>query len=524
MTAQTVVSELTRKAGLFLRADVVLVAITVAFTVTALVKMVRLLRQMKEHERVFKDFGAPPAHWFFGHVIAFYGGDEGFDRQAATSTKYNYAYKYWIGAFTCGVNVTHPDSVKVLLATSEPKAAFVYDTLRPWLGDGLLLSNGKKWSRNRRLLTPGFHFDILKPYVSVFSESTKIMLDKWASMDHSKSIEVQNSVSLMTLDTLLKCAFSYKSNCQTANEDLYIKSVYRIAELLELRFQFPPYLIDWLFNHSHHGYQFKKACDFVHNKAKHVIADRRRSLQFEKAGEKALDNKRRYLDFLDILLSTKDEDGNGLTDAEIRDEVDTFMFEGHDTTASGISWILYNLARHPEYQDKCREEIDELMEGKEEKVFEWDDLSKIPYTTMCIKESLRLHPPVPYIARQLTKPMVLPDGRTVPAGHIASVNIFACHHNGNIWPNPGVYDPERFSPENMKDRSPHAFVPFSAGPRNCIGQNFAMNELKVSVAMTIHRFELAVDESKPPSRVCQLVLRSTNGIHLYIKPRKTKFK
>ncbi|XP_070534670.1 cytochrome P450 4F4-like isoform X2 [Ptychodera flava] len=488
MTAQTFISELTRKAGLFLRADVVLVAITVAITITVLVKLVQSLRQMNEHKRVLKDFGGPQAHWFFGHVNLFYGGDEGFDQQAAASTKYNYAFKFWIGAFTCAVTVSHPDSVKVLLATSEPKADFIYDTLRPWLGDGLLLSNGKKWARNRRLLTPGFHFDILKPYVNVFSESTKIMLDKWASIDHSKSIEVQNSVSQMTLDTLLRCAFSYKSNCQTAN---------------------------------YHGYQFKKACDFVHNEARQVIADRRRALSFGQTKENENKRTSRYLDFLDILLSTKDEDGNGLTDAEIRDEVDTFMFEGHDTTASGISWILYNLARHPEYQDKCREEIDELMKGKEEKLFEWDDLSKIPYTTMCIKESLRLHPPVPFIARKLTKSMTLPDGRTVPADHLAAVNIFACHHNGNIWPDPEVYDPERFSPENMKDRPPHAFVPFAAGPRNCIGQNFAMNEMKVAIAMTIHRFELSVDDSKPPSRTSLLVLKSINGIHLYIKPRET---
>ncbi|XP_070535126.1 leukotriene-B4 omega-hydroxylase 3-like [Ptychodera flava] len=231
----------------------------------------------------------------------------------------------------------------------EPNADFIYNTLRPWLGDGLPLSKGKKWSRNRRLLTPGFHFDILKPYVSVFSESTKIMLDKWASIDHSKSIEVQNSISLMTLDTLLKCAFSYKSNCQTTEEDPYVKSVYQITRLIELRFLFPLYLSDWIFNISYHGYQSKKACDFVHNKARQVIADRRRALSFGQTEEN--ENKRRYLDFLDILLSTKDEDGNGLTDAEIRDEVDTFMFAGHDTTASGISWILYNLARHPEYQE-----------------------------------------------------------------------------------------------------------------------------------------------------------------------------
>ncbi|XP_077989660.1 cytochrome P450 4F4-like [Glandiceps talaboti] len=393
--------------------------------------------------------------------------------------------------------------------------------LRPWLGDGLLISKGKKWSRNRRMLTPGFHFDILKPYVDIFRECTQVMLDKWTKLGQDKSVEVSHQVSLMTLDSLLKCICSHDSNCQIAKHDPYINRVYLLGSLIDRRFSIPLYLSDGIFYNSYDGYKFKKACDFVHDKARYVIEERRKQMELEEEGstERKYTYKKGYLDFLDILLAARDEDGNGLTDAEIRDEVDTFMFEGHDTTASGISWCLYNLARHPEYQQKCRQEIDELMDSKENKILEWDDLSKMPYTTMCIKESLRLHPPVPYIARRLTKPLVLPDGKVVEEGHIVAINIFACHHNANVWSNPEVYDPERFSPENSRDRSSHAFIPFSAGPRNCIGQNFAMNELKVSVAMVIHRFFLSVDETKPIERVNQLVLKAVDGIYLYIKPR-----
>uniref|UniRef100_H3CK18 aromatase n=1 Tax=Tetraodon nigroviridis TaxID=99883 RepID=H3CK18_TETNG len=147
---------------------------------------------------------------------------------------------------------------------------------------------------------------------------------------------------------------------------------------------------------------------------------------------------------------------------------DTFMFEGHDTTASGISFILYNLACHPEHQ-KCREEILQVLNGKD--TMDWEDLSKIPYTTMCIKESLRLHPPVPGISRKTTKPITFFDGRTLPAGTRIGTSVFGIHRNATVWENPTVFDPLRFLPENASKRSPHAFVPFAAGPRNCIGSN-----------------------------------------------------
>ncbi|XP_035764065.1 cytochrome P450 4B1-like, partial [Neolamprologus brichardi] len=138
---------------------------------------------------------------------------------------------------------------------------------------------------------------------------------------------------------------------------------------------------------------------------------------------------------------------------------DTFMFEGHDTTASGLSFILYCLACNPEHQKICRKEIMEALHDKE--TMEWEDLSKIPYTTMCIKEALRLYPPVPGIARKTTKTVTFCDGRTVPAGSVVGIGVFGIHRNASVWENPNVFDPLRFLPENIAKRSPHAFVPFS---------------------------------------------------------------
>ncbi|NXY92059.1 CP4F4 protein, partial [Alcedo cyanopectus] len=117
-----------------------------------------------------------------------------------------------------------------------------------------------------------------------------------------------------------------------------------------------------------------------------------------------------------------------------------------------------------------------------------EDLSRLPFTTMCIKESLRLHPPVTVVSRRCTEDVALRDGQVVPKDVICLMSIYGTHHNPHVWPDPQVYDPLRFSPENSQGRSPLAFVPFSAGPRNCIGQSFAMAEMKVVVALTLARF------------------------------------
>ncbi|XP_023254367.1 cytochrome P450 4A24-like [Seriola lalandi dorsalis] len=136
------------------------------------------------------------------------------------------------------------------------------------------------------------------------------------------------------------------------------------------------------------------------------------------------------------LSHPQDEKQQGLSDEDLRAEVDTFMFEGHDTTASGISFILYCLACHPEHQKICRDEIIEALHGKD--TMEWEALNKIPYTTMCIKESLRLYPPVPGMSRKLTKPMTFFDGRTVPEGCHVGTTVFGIHRNAAVWENPDV--------------------------------------------------------------------------------------
>uniref|UniRef100_A0A669D9C6 Docosahexaenoic acid omega-hydroxylase CYP4F3 n=1 Tax=Oreochromis niloticus TaxID=8128 RepID=A0A669D9C6_ORENI len=459
----------------------------------------RLLLRHAWYTHKLSCFSKPQTRsWLLGHLGKMQSTEEGLQRVDDLVQTYKHSCCWFIGPFYHLVRLFHPDYVKPLLmaaASITVKDELIYHHLQPWLGNSVLISNGEVWSRKRRLLTPAFHFDILKSYIAVFNSSAKTMHDKWCRLvaEGKTNLEMFDHVSLMTLDSLLKCAFSYDSNCQESSSE-YVSAIVELSDLIiERREKNILHHWDWIYWKTQQGKQFKQALNTVHSYKMSVL---------------------------------KDEDGQGLTDEEMQAEANTFMFAGHDTTASAICWTLYNLARHEHYQEKCRQEVMDLMEGRDGQEIEWEDLSNLPFTTMCIKESLRLHSPVQAVTRSYTQDMVLPGNRTVPAGTICLVSIYGTHHNPTVWTNPHEYDPQRFDPSNKKSQTSHAFIPFSSGPRNCIGQKFAMAELRVVVALTLLRFRLTpgVNPELGSSRVRrlpQLVLRAEGGLWLQLEPLNT---
>ncbi|KAM9766397.1 cytochrome P450 4F3 [Menidia menidia] len=478
-------------------------------------------------------FNKPQTHsWLLGHMGQMQSTEEGLLQVDDLVQTYKHSCSWFLGPFYHLVRVFHPDYVKPLLMASANitvKDELIYGHLRPWLGQSLLLSSGEKWFRKRRLLTPAFHFDILKNYAAIFNSSTNTMHEKWRHLaaEGNKNLEMFDHVTLMTLDSLLKCAFSHSSNCQESTSD-YVAAIVELSDLIIDRRLKILHHWDWIYWKTQQGKQFKQALNVVHRFTREVVQKRRALIdQQRETGVQSSHTKtpKRNKDFVDILLLSKDEDGHGLTDEEILAEANTFMFAGHDTTASAICWTLYNLANHAHYQEKCRQEVMELMKGRDEHEIEWEDLSNLPFTTMCIRESLRLHSPVQAVTRKYTQDMQLPGDLTVPEGAICLVSIYGTHHNPVVWTNPHEFNPLRFDPTNKESHSSHAFIPFSSGPRNCIGQKFAMAELRVVVALTLLRFRLTLgvnpelgSKSGRVRRLPQLVLRAEGGLWLELEP------
>uniref|UniRef100_A0A8C3VJU9 Uncharacterized protein n=1 Tax=Catagonus wagneri TaxID=51154 RepID=A0A8C3VJU9_9CETA len=462
--------------------------------------------------KVFQQFPSPPSHWLYGHSRE-YLEDKDLPEALKRVSKFPCAYTHWLWGNKAHLVICDPDYMQMVLGRSDPKFTDVHKFLSPWIGYGLLLLDGQTWFQHRRMLTPAFHRDILKPYVGLTADSVKVMLDKWEQLvTQDPYLEIFGHVSLMTLDTIMKRAFSHQGSVQTdRTSHSYIQAIEDLNNLFAARFRNSFHQNDIIYRLDSEGRLSRRACQLAHQHTDQVIRLRKAHLQMEGKMENL--RKKRHLDFLDILFFARTENGSSLSDADLHAEVDTFMFEGHDTTASGISWILSALASHPEHQQRCREEIQSLLgDGTS---IAWDHLGQMPYTTMCIKEALRLYPPVPAIVREFSKPITFSDGRSLPAGIVLSLSFYGLHHNPKVWPNPEVFDPSRFAPGSAQHS--HAFLPFSGGSRNCIGKQFAMNEMKVAVALTLLRFELAPDASRVPIPLRRIVLKSKNGIHLHLR-------
>ena len=193
------------------------------------------------------------------------------------------------------------------------------------------------------------------------------------------------------------------------------------------------------------------------------------------------------------------------------------MFEGHDTTASGINWAIHLLGNHPEEQEKALAEIEQVIGDSSEVSF--DHLGKLKYLECIIKESLRLQPSVPIFARVLGEDQKL-DQHVIPKGTQVLINPYLIHRDPLHWDEPDSFKPERFLPENSRKRHAFSFVPFSAGSRNCIGQRFALMEEKTILTNIIRNFK--INSSKRRDQLgfkTELILRPIGGVHVSLSPR-----
>ncbi|KAB1257728.1 Cytochrome P450 4V2 [Camelus dromedarius] len=231
--------------------------------------------------------------------------------------------------------------------------------------------------------------------------------------------------------------------------------------------------------------------------------------------------------FLDLLLNVTDDEGNKLSHEEIREEVDTFMFEGHDTTAAAVNWSLYLLGSYPEVQKKVDNELEEIfgmfgpLTRKSDRPATLEDLKKLKYLECVIKESLRLFPPVPFFARNLNEDCDV-GGYKIVKGSQVIIVPYALHRDPRYFPDPEEFVPERFLPENSKGRHSYAYVPFSAGPRNCIGQKFAIMEEKTILSCILRHFWVESNQKREELGLAgELILRPSNGIWVKLKRRNT---
>ncbi|GFV18287.1 cytochrome P450 4V2 [Trichonephila clavipes] len=330
------------------------------------------------------------------------------------------------------------------------------------------------------------------------------------------STDISMPITLCSLDIICETTLGVSIGAQENSDSQYIKSVSRAADIIVGRMITPWHWFDFLFYLLPAGRELKHHLKVLHDFTRSVIKEKKKKLL---SGEKNVNEKRKRKALMDVLLEHHIQ-MKDLTEEDIREEVDTFAFEGHDTTATGIYWALYNIGLNKDVQEKIHEELDRIFGDDTERPVNTEDLKDMIYLDRVIKESQRLYPSVPVIARRISENTNI-CGYPIPEGSSCIVFVHQLHRDETVFPNPEKFDPDHFLPENSANRHPYAYIPFSAGPRNCIGQRFAVMEEKVLISAILRNYtiESLCHRDKLPPAV-ELILRSSKPILQRIRPRQ----
>ena len=258
---------------------------------------------------------------------------------------------------------------------------------------------------------------------------------------------------------------------QTDLDSTYHKAVQTVLELFTLRVLSPWLWNDYLFRLRPTGFKQRRTIKYLHNFTNKVIKRRKQEMvqSSNQIKSSSADSNKNVLAFLDNLLTVNMQQPEMLSLEDVRAEVDTFMSAGQETTSATLQFALQLIGHHPKVQEKIHEELDSIFSDDLLSDIRFEDLSKMKYLEKCIKETLRIYPPIMLIARNIQEEFKIKD-QVIPVGTTCLVFFYQMHRDPKYFPNPEKFDPDRFSA--FDGRHPFAYTPFSAGPRNCIGQRY----------------------------------------------------
>lgn len=477
--------------------------------------------------RLLNKIRGPRQTFLFGNFFdIFISPDILFNKQIEWRQKYGPIWKLCAFNYRT-VYVYKPEDIEVVLSSTQYIAKNLpYDFLVPWLQRGLLTSQGEKWHHRRKMLTPAFHFQILKKFFPTFCEHSQELVNNLEKELYKDKTDLFPIISKATLGLICETSMGTSTgedNNIESFKNKYFKPLHTVAWTMMYRIIRIWLYTDTLFQFTNVARIQKAALKSLNKFTTQIIQDRREYRKnnnitgYYVHDEDDSYGKKGKLAMLDLLL---DEEAKGRIDeAGITEEVDTFMFEGHDTTATALCFMIMRLANEPHAQDSIAEELRSIF-GDSQRPPTLEDLSQMKYLDCCIKESLRLYPSVHFMSRYFAEDVKIGDV-IVPHKTMCHFNVFDIHRNPDIFPEPEKFIPERFLPENCVSRHPYAYIPFSAGPRNCIGQKFAQIELKVIMSSILRRYILEpVTKTEDLVFTIDIILRTSHPIYVRFRERE----
>jgi cytochrome P450 len=396
--------------------------------------------------------------------------------------------------------VYHPDGVKRILqenAHNYSKESALFNPLKPVLGNGLFLSEGEFWLRQRRLMQPAFHRQKISAFAGTMTGVAEEVVESWRpSAAGGRPVDAAAEMMRLTLDVACRALFSsdIRGEARVIGEALAVLLA-DVTFRFDHPFYFPPSVP------TLHNRRFLRAVAELDRIVFSMIEQRRRQTEWPN-------------DLLSLLLEARDEEtGQGMTDRQLRDELVTLLLAGHETTANALSWALYLLSKHPESERRVRAELDAALGGR---IPTAADLPDLGYTRRVIDEAMRLFPPV-WITNRVALEADEVCGFILPKGALVSLSPYATHRLPEFWENPEGFDPDRFITERSKERPHYAYFPFGGGPRLCIGKGFALMEAPLVLATILQRCRLELLAGREVRPLALATLRPDGGLPMMVK-------
>jgi cytochrome P450 len=394
--------------------------------------------------------------------------------------------------------LNHPDFIRQVLvddAAKFHKSRFITRGFRPLAGDGLLTSDGDLWRQQRRLMQPAFQHAHVAAYGDVMVTHARRLTDEFSD---GVVRDLHADMMALTLGVVLKTLFG--ADIPTAPERLGALMT-AVLDATNARiinaFQIPTWV-----------------------PTRRRIRERRALAELDAILRRMIESRRTSgsttTDLLSTLLAAHDEDSGARTsDRQLRDEMMTLFLAGHETTANALTWTWLLLAEHPDVDARLAAELHDVLDGRAPTAA---DLPHLPYTDMVIRESMRLYPPAPGVAREPTEDVTI-GGYVVPKGSLISIITSSLHRDPRFFEEPDRFDPDRFA-AGWLDRVPrYAYLPFGGGPRVCIGNGFAMTEARLILATIAQRYRGERTSAEPVVPVQLVTLRPRHGLPMQLHRR-----
>nr|ARA91652.1 cytochrome P450 monooxygenase [Pieris rapae] len=419
-----------------------------------------------------------------------------------------------------------PVDLEMVLKTCMEKDD-LHRFIRNVIGNGGIFAPVSIWRRRRKILLPAFSPKIVETFVEVFSEQAEKLGNVLTNAAGKGQFSLWPYLSSYTLDSVCETAMGVKMGAQENPDSPFLSRMNTLLNVVCERIFHLWLQPDWIFNLFPQSTIQKDCIDVLYGFTDEVIQKKRIELRDEKTSKPEadthylLDDYRRK-SFLDLLISLSGGE-RGYNNVELREEVLTLTVAGTDTSAVAIGNTLKLLAKYPKIQERLYDEVNGIF-GDSDRPLDKEDLNNLKYLERVVKESLRLFPPVPFIIRKVLTDTKLPSGNILPGGSGVVISIWGIHRDPKYWgPDAENFDPDRFLPERYSIKNSCSFMPFSSGPRNCLGYQYALMSIKAAITGVVRKYRIVGEEETSPApsmRVkLDIMMKAVDGYQMALEKR-----